>query len=74
MLGDDRRARCGRVLPCGEAVAGGDLHLVGAGGRVLEVLALLHEAADADHGEAGEHGEGDREADRQPVGERRAEP
>ena len=33
------------------------LHLVGAGDRVLEVLALLDEAADADHRHRREHGE-----------------
>ena len=51
----------------------GHLHLVGAGDRVLEVLALLDEAADADHRHRREHGEADREADPQPVGKRWAQ-
>jgi hypothetical protein len=57
-----------------EPAPGFDLPLVGAGGRVLVVLALLEEAGDADHRQAGEDREGDREADRQPVRERGAHP
>ena len=62
-----------RFFAAREPVARGDLDLVGAGGGVLEVLALLEEAGDADHRQPGEHGEGDREADRQPVRQRRAQ-
>ena len=43
------RAARRRVLPWAMPVAGADLDLVGAGDRVLEVLALLDEAGDADH-------------------------
>ena len=49
------------------------LHLVGAFDRVLVVLALGDEAADADHGHRREHGEGDREADPEAVGKRRTQ-
>jgi len=57
-----------------EPVAGRDLVLVGAGSGILEVLALVDEAGDADHGEARDQGKCDREADRQPVGQRMAQP
>ena len=71
--GRPSRAPPGRRCP-GRSDPRLHLHLVGAGDRVLEVLALLDEAADADHRHRGEHGEADREPDPQPVGERRAQP
>lgn len=69
MLGFDFGASKGGLLSCGQVVASLDLALVGARGRVLEVLTLLQEAGDADYGEAGQYRKGDREANRQPVGE-----
>ncbi len=68
------RARCLAAGAAGDPFPRHHLHLVGAGDRVLEVLALLDEAADADHRHRGEHGKADREPDPQPVGERRAQP
>src|SRR5918994_2607499 len=46
---------------------GAQLELEGLLGVILEVLAQLKEARDADHGDAGEQREGDREADPKPV-------
>ena len=73
-LAADDVAGAGAAASLGDLHPRGHLHLVGAGDRVLEVLALLDEAADADHRHRGEQGKGDREADPQPVGKRRAEP
>ncbi len=60
--------RLGGPPAFGELVAGGDLRLVGAGRRVLEVLALLQGLRHTDHREPGERGKGNREADLQPAG------
>ena len=65
----DRRFRRLAATALGDFDPRFHLHLVGAGDRVLEVLPLLDEAADADHRHRGEHGEADREPDPQPVGE-----
>ena len=69
----DRRLRRVGVDAFGEVHPRLDLALVGAFDRVLVVLALHDQPADADHGHGREQGKGDREADPEAVGKRRTE-
>ena len=73
VLGEDLPAGRDGVFSLSQLGARLDLELVGAGGGVLEVLPLLDESRHPDHGEAGQDCKRDREADRQPVSQRRTE-